>query len=193
MIEKINYENGAELLEEFKELPNRAQELLISYLLEEKESDKVVKLFDLLIMNGFNSEWFKSPIETIYALAIYIVASQLGYPELELFLPYQQEEIRVGNKKYIVDFLFDTSRVGGIYHDNDYKLIVECDGHQFHEKTKEQVAYNNERDYNLKSVGYDILHYSGSQIYKDPYGCAKKTIDFLIDKVGNYYWDSDLL
>ena len=60
------------------------------------------------------------------------------------------------------------------------KLIVECDGHEFHEKTKDQVEKRNKRDYNLKMQGFDILHFSGSEIYKDPVGCARKCIDYII-------------
>lgn len=57
--------------------------------------------------------------------------------------------------------------------------MIECDGHEFHEKTKEQVIYDNEREYKLKSAGYDVLHFSGSEIYNNPYECAEKTLNYI--------------
>lgn len=50
--------------------------------------------------------------------------------------------------------------------------IIECDGHDFHEKTKEQVRRDKERDRNLQGVGLTVLRYAGSEIVADPVACA---------------------
>lgn len=47
------------------------------------------------------------------------------------------------------------------------KLAIECDGHDFHEKTKEQVARDKKRDRFFVSEGYKLLRYSGSEIYNN--------------------------
>jgi very-short-patch-repair endonuclease len=49
------------------------------------------------------------------------------------------------------------------------KIIIECDGHDFHEKTKEQASRDKERDRFFQTEGYIVLRYSGSDIYRDPY------------------------
>jgi hypothetical protein len=47
-----------------------------------------------------------------------------------------------------------------------YSIAVECDGHDFHEKTKEQAAHDKMRDRDLAEVFDLVLHYTGSEIYK---------------------------
>ncbi len=54
---------------------------------------------------------------------------------------------------------------------NEIPLLVEVDGHAFHEKTKEQVAYRNERDRALQLAGYDVLHFSYSELTQRPSQC----------------------
>lgn len=55
---------------------------------------------------------------------------------------------------------------------NDIPLLVEVDGHAFHEKTKEQVTYRNERDRALQVAGYDVLHFSYSEVTQHPAKCV---------------------
>lgn len=63
------------------------------------------------------------------------------------------------------------------------QLIVECDGHDFHEKTKEQAKKDKSRDRRLQSVGYTVFHFTGSEIYRDCFSCAMQCYDYLYDKV----------
>ncbi|MBF0502792.1 MAG: DUF559 domain-containing protein [Candidatus Riflebacteria bacterium] len=58
-------------------------------------------------------------------------------------------------------------------------VIVECDGHDFHEKTKHQAARDKKRDRNIQSTGFHILRFTGSEIWKSPVGCAQEVIEFL--------------
>lgn len=55
---------------------------------------------------------------------------------------------------------------------NPRLMIIECDGHAFHEKTKEQVRRDKQRDRFFQSKGYKLLRYSGSEIWADPDHCA---------------------
>lgn len=52
------------------------------------------------------------------------------------------------------------------------KLIVECDGHGFHERTKEQAAKDRSRDRWATLNKYTILRFTGSELHKDAWGCA---------------------
>lgn len=56
------------------------------------------------------------------------------------------------------------------------KLIVECDGHNFHERTKEQAARDRSRDRAAILAGYDILRFTGSEIWNDAWGCAAQVL-----------------
>ncbi|MDQ3254286.1 MAG: endonuclease domain-containing protein [Acidobacteriota bacterium] len=51
-------------------------------------------------------------------------------------------------------------------------LIVECDGHDFHEKRKEQAAKDKRRDRILQSLGYRVFRFTGSEIHNDAIACA---------------------
>jgi hypothetical protein len=52
------------------------------------------------------------------------------------------------------------------------KIAVEIDGHDFHERTKEQVAYRNQRDRDLQAGGWTVLHFSGTEVNRDPVRCV---------------------
>jgi hypothetical protein len=58
-------------------------------------------------------------------------------------------------------------------------LIVECDGHDFHERTKEQASRDKERDRVLQSCGYRVFRFTGSDIHRDSIKCAKECVDYL--------------
>jgi very-short-patch-repair endonuclease len=96
----------------------------------------------------------KSPIESMMYLRL--KDSQLGtvsngvIPGMEIFTQH-----RVG--RYIVDFLVRS---------DDVNIVIECDGHNFHEKTKQQVEHDKKRDRYMQTKGYKILRYSGSEIYR---------------------------
>lgn len=56
------------------------------------------------------------------------------------------------------------------------RLIVECDGHNFHERTKEQAAKDRSRDRWAQANGYEVFRFTGSEIWRDPIGCAGQVV-----------------
>lgn len=52
------------------------------------------------------------------------------------------------------------------------KIAIECDGHQFHERTKEQAQRDKSRDRTLQTLGFKVLRFTGSEIYRKPMECA---------------------
>lgn len=98
-----------------------------------------------------------TPIEKIALLQLRIV--QLFYG-VYYFLIIPQCKI----KDYRVDFLIEYSLP-----DQKKKLVViECDGHAFHEKTKEQASKDKKRDRELQKLEMTVLRYSGSDIVNNP-------------------------
>jgi very-short-patch-repair endonuclease len=69
-------------------------------------------------------------------------------------------------ENYRVDFAF--------YQRGTKTLIVECDGHDFHERTKEQAIADRSRDRRLQELGYTVYRFTGSEIYNDPMKCAEQ-------------------
>lgn len=58
----------------------------------------------------------------------------------------------------------------------DKKLIVECDGHDFHERTKQQAARDKGRDRFLQSLGYPVFRFTGSEIFRDSLASAAEVL-----------------
>jgi very-short-patch-repair endonuclease len=94
---------------------------------------------------------------------------EMAYYELKLFqLSYGWHHLTILPQltlgKYRIDFVviveFPNSDV--------LKIAIECDGHDFHEKTKAQASKDKERDRELQKKGYKTFRYSGSDIVKNP-------------------------
>lgn len=60
------------------------------------------------------------------------------------------------------------------------EIIVECDGYYFHDSNIEQKIRDKRRERELMAEGYQMLRFSGSEIYRDPFLCAQEVIDYLI-------------
>ena len=54
--------------------------------------------------------------------------------------------------------------------------MIECDGHDYHERTKEQAARDKKRDRFFASKGYKVLRFTGSEIWADPEAVAEEAL-----------------
>lgn len=135
-------------------------------------------------LNGIFNCGVKSPIEArLVGALLWLGMDWAGFPEADLVggpndhaeLWGPRDELRfyitpqAGIGKYRADFLLWFSI--GRHHGG---VIVECDGHDFHERTKEQAARDKRRDRDLLAAGYPVMRFTGSEIYKDPIGCAEQ-------------------
>lgn len=59
------------------------------------------------------------------------------------------------------------------------RVAVECDGYDFHQKTKEQVENDTARDRALLAAGWPVMRFPGSAIHKDAFDCAAQVARFL--------------
>lgn len=62
------------------------------------------------------------------------------------------------------------------------RCIVELDGHDFHERTKEQAARDKKRDRDMVVGGDVVLRFTGSEIIKDPTKCMREAIDLAVKR-----------
>jgi very-short-patch-repair endonuclease len=51
-------------------------------------------------------------------------------------------------------------------------VVVECDGHDFHERTKAQAERDRSRDREMTLAGHTVLRFTGSEIHRDLPRCA---------------------
>lgn len=101
----------------------------------------------------------------------------LAHPYTTLIIPqFQVRELRL-------DFaLFNRS-------EPSVKIAIECDGHNFHERTKEQAQRDKSRDRALQTAGYKVLRFTGSEIYRKPMDCAREVRDAVFSAV-NDAWEA---
>ena len=118
-----------------------------------------------------------SPIEQIMLAAL--MWAEYGYEKrlVEVVEPGTHYEGTQSNvviipqhqiQRHTVDF-------GIVVHfvaNEEIKIVVECDGHEFHEKTKEQVSRDKSRTCDLEIAGWRVLRFPGSDIWRDAKGCA---------------------
>jgi very-short-patch-repair endonuclease len=81
-------------------------------------------------------------------------------------------------EEYRVDFLIHAYDFRGRTRGGWRKLVIECDGHEFHERTKEQAKRDRSRDRILTLQLYTVLRFTGSEIHCDPIGCAEQVFDW---------------
>jgi very-short-patch-repair endonuclease len=140
-----------------------------------------------------------SPIEHLFFAALVTVAGNSGRCVNTIFkhlpphdLAYTWElaemkhwrgEVAVVEKQveiagWRVDFLIHYNRYVGSEAIQD-RLIVECDGHAYHERTKQQAARDRSRDRLAQHEGITIFRFTGSELWNDPVGCANEVLDFM--------------
>lgn len=54
------------------------------------------------------------------------------------------------------------------------RLAIECDGHDYHNLTKQQAAYDRARDRELLAVGIPTIRFTGSEIHHSAERCARE-------------------
>ncbi|MEW5855783.1 MAG: DUF559 domain-containing protein [Cyanobacteriota bacterium] len=62
--------------------------------------------------------------------------------------------------------------------DENFKLIVECDGFEYHSEKKSFVN-DRKRDRLLKSNGYEVFRYSGTEIFNEPFKASMDLFNYL--------------
>jgi very-short-patch-repair endonuclease len=58
-------------------------------------------------------------------------------------------------------------------------IAIECDGHDWHERTPQQAAYDRARDRALLRGGIATVRFTGSEINRDANQCAREALDSL--------------
>ena len=94
-----------------------------------------------------------TPIECLF-YALFKIRSIAWYADFHTWKLSPQHKLN----NYYVDFFFFNGSEG---------IIIELDGHEFHEKTKDQAARDKKRDRVLQRSGYKVYHFTGSEIWND--------------------------
>lgn len=164
----IRYKDGADwCLAHYEKLDSRVQAAMNDVLLEQVNS---------LLGSIHKAE---SPIEQLLIVALNPTLFGFEYDKdigvIQGYRVQLQEEVKTRRGLYRVDILITVTMPGG----RALRLAVECDGHAFHEKTKEQAAHDKQRDRALAEIGLRMLRFTGSEIWRDPWACAEEVCGVL--------------
>lgn len=119
----------------------------------------------------------KSPIEEMLGTAL-AVSLRLARPGIsaafQIATAATFDEARAGVTlvpqyrwgKYVIDFALHIPKMTPRF------MFIECDGHEFHERTKEQAAHDRMKDRAIQTATIPVLRFTGSEIYRDPSSCA---------------------
>lgn len=135
--------------------------------------------------------WCESPIEVMFLRALVKAADGLGLPlwgtvgsEVPPPMAFpltdheaaRQFQVRVQPHldPFRADFMLQV-----LLGDKGETVVVECDGHDFHERTKDQAARDRRRDRTIQGWGASIFRFTGSEIHHDALGCARACFDHL--------------
>lgn len=94
-------------------------------------------------------------------------------------------KIKNGSRVITPDFAM-TYHLGGVDRGDAFqqvelsnKLAIELDGHDFHERTKEQATRDKSRDRTLLKFGWSTMRFTGSEVFRDPLTCACEGADLV--------------
>lgn len=91
-------------------------------------------------------------------------------PELACF-GVVAPQVKIG--KYRADFVI-VHRLGI----RDFAtVVVECDGHEFHEKTAEQAERDRRRDRDMQMLGCRVFRFTGREIKRNPFAAARSVLE----------------
>jgi hypothetical protein len=65
-----------------------------------------------------------------------------------------------------------------LFKDIPLRVGIEIDSHQWHEKTPRQAEYGKKRDRFLSAAGWKILHFTGTETYRDPDKVVEEVVLF---------------
>jgi very-short-patch-repair endonuclease len=87
----------------------------------------------------------------------------------------QQVTVPSIDKRYRLDFaIIDAAE--SLY------LAVEVDGHQWHEATPHQVQSDKSRDRKLTAAGWQVLRFTGSEVYRNAAACVREVRELIARK-----------
>lgn len=143
----------------------------------------LTSLGDYLVSEGalstpfYAHDLWQTPIEQQFYISLSLACDlRVSWFEIGRTLPEENTELRVEPQKEVLDWKVDYVFTVKSEYGPVSQLAVECDGHDFHERTKEQAAKDRSRDRRLQDAGLTVYRFTGSEIYRNSFGCARQVL-----------------
>lgn len=150
----------------------------------EHTAQSVAEISSARFLTGFNrmSKFCESPIEEMMLAALMQVFKYESWlashdvffsagGSVNIPAPFSGIHFYVQSNvdKYRPDFCVTFNNLDN---NNQEVVVIECDGHDYHERTKEQARHDKQRDRWMTEKSFRILRFTGSEIYANPIECA---------------------
>lgn len=186
---------------DFMALCDKAKALIfdaIFYSFNDNERNNFIELFNMCDLLGYNM----TPVEQIFWVAYCIYSIKLdkyqdvGWLTDAFPIPINlcfieemraEEELFIDGRKIKPDFIMDFSRLNidgySVYPLlKDLKYVVEIDGFEYH-SNKKQMNYDYQRENTLKLNGYNVVRFTGSQVFRQPYNCVHDFVSIVVNDI----------
>lgn len=118
----------------------------------------------MAVFNSYNETPEMTPIEQI---VYFCLISYLGWGKIKSVK--QQSPIGIYRADFIVEVInYKTAMVDNI--------AIECDGHDYHERTSSQAQHDKKRDRFFQDEGFKVYRFTGSEIWKSRGGCVLEAL-----------------
>jgi hypothetical protein len=114
----------------------------------------------------------QSPLEA--RLAVALLDRHIPYHASALTAQYHLE---LADRQVFIDLVVDSNTL--LKATPPVRIGIEVDGHDFHERTKEQAANDRSRDRQLLLAGWTIIRFTGSEVWHDARACAQEVADLI--------------
>lgn len=125
--------------------------------------------FSYRMFSDVVNEGLESPIEDLFYIALNLQCAA-QFSEIQI-----APQAKIGS--FRVDFVVSLGAPSASA--SSSPVVVELDGHDFHDKNKHQRSYEKARDRFLVKRGYKVLHFTGSDVVSDPLKVAHEVLDVL--------------
>lgn len=170
----VRYQEHYWMFAKLDALPPRAKQLIFEYIYSgldgfcETRGLPINASGVLWYLSNINFDECESESEKIFCVAFELF-NFTTHPDNYDACYKLHKQYRIG--KYRADFAIVANENYG-FQGSNYKVVIECDGHEYHNKTADQVLRDRDRDVEMRFKGYEIFHFSGTQIFDTPTRCA---------------------
>lgn len=143
------------------------------------------------------AEYTESPLEEAAVLGLWVACSDrpfdvMAWEEFRVLMDYpltmtgeraDPVSVSVVLQRPFGPYRVDLSVVAAEANGERVMILVELDGHDFHEKTKAQAASDKKRDRELTKDGTPMMRFTGSEIIKDPVARMREVVASLLGRL----------
>jgi len=125
--------------------------------------------FERMVRAACSTAGVASPIEQLFVM-------EWHYQRIDERLKVKlrpQRRLATDSGEVRIDFVVERGANGLL------PLAIEIDGHEFHEKTKEQAAHDRKRERSIVRAGYVVIRFTGHEVFRDTAACVSEVVELL--------------